>query len=172
MPEATQGGSSHRPFDCYLSIKGIKGESTDAVHKQWIEVLSFDWGVSQAAGTGGSGAKERADFTDLSISKVVDCGSPQIYSYCARGSRLSEVKLEVCTAAGDKENYFTIILREAVVASVQVSDAVETSGTTRPVEQVGFRYAKIQWEYTALSHPGARGGTMKAGWDLGSNKSL
>lgn len=33
--------------DVYLQIEGVKGESTDEQHKEWIEVLSVVWGNDQ-----------------------------------------------------------------------------------------------------------------------------
>ena len=35
-------------FDAFLKIDGIPGESTDDKHKDWIEVLSFDFGMDAA----------------------------------------------------------------------------------------------------------------------------
>jgi type VI secretion system secreted protein Hcp len=34
-------------IDAYLQIDGIKGESTDDKHKDWIEVSHVNWGVHQ-----------------------------------------------------------------------------------------------------------------------------
>ncbi|MCJ7600165.1 MAG: type VI secretion system tube protein Hcp, partial [Desulfobulbaceae bacterium] len=59
------------PADDFLKIEGIDGESTDDKHKGWIEVLSYNWGVSQmasaSASSSGGGTTQRADLQDLSI---------------------------------------------------------------------------------------------------------
>lgn len=34
-------------IDAYLQIDGIKGESMDDKHKEWIECLDIDFGVDQ-----------------------------------------------------------------------------------------------------------------------------
>jgi type VI secretion system secreted protein Hcp len=51
-------------IDVYLSIDGIKGESRDDKHKDWIECSSVHWGVMQPksaiASTGGGHTAERA----------------------------------------------------------------------------------------------------------------
>ncbi len=66
--------------DNFLKIEGIKGESTDDKHKDWIEILSYSWGVSQmasaSASTSGGGTSQRADFQDISIVKTLDSSSP------------------------------------------------------------------------------------------------
>ncbi len=50
-------------FDAFLKIDGIPGESTDDKHKDWIEILSFSHGLSQAAtgsrSSGGAATAER-----------------------------------------------------------------------------------------------------------------
>ena len=50
--------------DIFAKIGDIKGESRDAKHKDEIEVLSFSWGVTNAAstGTGGGGGAGKADL--------------------------------------------------------------------------------------------------------------
>ena len=34
-------------FDAFLKIDGIPGESADAKHKDWIDVLSYGFGIQQ-----------------------------------------------------------------------------------------------------------------------------
>lgn len=34
--------------DVYLQIEGVKGESTDDKHKDWIELVGVDWGRAAA----------------------------------------------------------------------------------------------------------------------------
>ncbi len=57
-------------FDAFLKLDGIPGESTDDKHKDWIELLSYNWGATQmgsatASSSGGAsrwmpaGASER-----------------------------------------------------------------------------------------------------------------
>ena len=43
-------------FDYFLKIDGIQGESTDAKHKDEIEVLSWSWGETQERAPGSASA--------------------------------------------------------------------------------------------------------------------
>jgi type VI protein secretion system component Hcp len=51
-------------IDVYLQIDGIKGESQDDKHKDWIEVTGVHWGIHQprsaTASTGGGHTAEPA----------------------------------------------------------------------------------------------------------------
>ncbi|OBY59026.1 type VI secretion system tube protein Hcp [Pseudomonas sp. AU12215] len=43
--------------DMYLKVDGAVGESKDANHKEWSDLISLDWGASQPGSmtTGGGG---------------------------------------------------------------------------------------------------------------------
>lgn|SRR5450830_466867 len=68
--------------DFYLQIDGIKGESADSKHVGWIECMSVNWSVHQpksaTASTGGGHTAERAELSDISITKLVDLASPSL----------------------------------------------------------------------------------------------
>src|SRR5512141_296981 len=70
-------------FDAFLKIDGVPGESSDDKHKDWIEVLSYSWGVSQpssgSASTAGGATAERANFSDFSVVKALDKASPKLF---------------------------------------------------------------------------------------------
>jgi type VI secretion system secreted protein Hcp len=168
-PDAIQ--ESERRVDTFVNIKGITGESTDLAHRDWIEVLRVTWGVRQPAGTGGAGVGtgERADFDDVVITKVVDRSSPTVYRYCAQGTHITKVRIEMCEQAGSHVNFLTFILEDVVVAGARLTGAITQAGVPRPIEDVAFRYGKIEWQYVPVSHDGERGSTVIAGYDLLSN---
>ncbi len=158
-------------FDAFLKIDGIPGESTDDKHKDWIEVLSYSWGVSQSASrsasTSGGASSERADFQDFSIVKALDKASAKIALACAQGKHLKDVTLELCRAGGDKLKYMEYKLSEAIVSS----NSVGGGGGGEPTESVTFNYGKIEWTYTQQKRAdGSGGGQVAANWDLTANK--
>ncbi|MFW6162405.1 MAG: Hcp family type VI secretion system effector [Planctomycetota bacterium] len=162
---------AEKRVDIFVKIKGIKGESTDDAHKEWLEALAMSWGVRQPAGTASQGpmARERADFDHLTISKVVDKASPMIYRYCAAGSHVDEVRIELCEQTAARVNFLTIVLNDVHVAAARITGSVTLGGVPRPIEEVAFVYSKIQWEYVPVGHDGSPGAAMTAGWDLEAN---
>jgi type VI secretion system secreted protein Hcp len=162
------------PGDVFLQIDGIKGESTDSKHKEWIEVLSYNWGVSQMASaiqsSSGGGTTQRADFQDLSIVKLMDSSSPKLFAACAQGDHIAKVILELCRAAG-KEHlpYMNYELENVVITSVSVGGG----GGGEPTESVTFNYGKIKQVYTTQKRKGGGGGgKIPAGWSLEENKPI
>jgi type VI secretion system secreted protein Hcp len=161
-------------FDTFLKISTIPGESTDEKHPQWIEVLSYSWGVSQPAtgshSSGGGRASERADFQDFSVVKTLDKGSPKLALACANGEHIGEVTLEICRATQDKQKYMSYKMSDVIVTSVRPGGSSQASETL-PLEELTFNYGKIELTYTETDHKtGKPKGDVIAQWDLTANK--
>ncbi len=160
--------------DTFLEIDGIKGESTDADHKEWIEILSFNWGVSQmASGTAsssGGGSSQRADFQDLSIVKELDSASPLINKACWGGTHIGKVVLQLNRAAGDsRQKYMEYTLTNVIISSVSIGGG----GGGVPTESVTFNYGELTTVYTKQARKGGGGaGEVPAGWSLENNKHI
>lgn len=160
-------------FDSFLKIDGLPGESTDDKHKDWIEVLSFSWGVSQpVSGSASSGGRsaERANFQDFSIVKTLDKSSPKLALFCANGTHVKDITLTLSRASGDKQKYMEYKLSDAMVSSVRPGGS-SLGGEALPLEEVSFHYGKIELTYTETDHKtGKPKGDIKTFWDLGQNK--
>ena len=157
-------------FDAFLKIEGIDGESTDDKHQKWIEILSYSHGVSQpVSGVSATGGRTggRADFADFSITKTVDNATPDLNIYCAKGTHIPKVELELCLATGDKHNFLKYTLEDVIISSVAPSGAA--GGSDKPMEAMSFAYGKIKWEYTPIDHTGKAGSTTGRTWDLEKN---
>lgn len=162
-------------FDAFIKIEGIKGESTDAGHKDQIEVLSYSFSAAQQGGaavsrTGGA-TGGRADLGDFSIVKVLDLSTPNLFKYCASGKHIPSVVLELVSADENPHTYMKYTLSDALVSSVRPGGSSNGEGT-RPLEEVSFRFSKIELEYTPFDNAGKAGAAQKAGWDLSTNKAL
>ena len=158
--------------DTFLKIEGIEGESTDDQHKKWIEILSFNHGVSQMAsasisGTGGS-SSERADFQDFSVVKILDTTSPLLALNCVKGTCIPEVKIELCRAGGDKQPYMEYKMTNVIISSVSIGGG----GGGEPTESLTFNYGKFNWNYIKVDRHGKKSGNVPAGWDLEANKAI
>jgi len=163
------------PFDAFVKLSTVPGESTDDKHKEWIEILSFSWGASQAGGGSasvtGAHAGQRVDIQDFSFVHYLDKASPKLFKACATGEHISEVTLELCKAGGEKQKYMTYKMSDAMVSSVRPGGSAK-GGDALPLEEVSVRFAKVQLEYVPIDKTGKPQGTVPAGWDLAANKAL
>lgn len=159
-------------IDVYLQIDGIKGESTDDKHKDWIECKSVSWSVEQpksaTASTGGGHTAERCEHKDIVISKLADLASPVLLQTCSAGKTIPKARFEFMRADGQGERvkYFEIeienVLIGAVTPNVEEGDILG--------EHVGFKFSKVKWKYTQQKVTGGAGGNTSGGWDLAANR--
>ena len=162
------------PFDAFLKVDGLEGESSDSKHKNEIEVLSFSWGVTQAitgtVSSSGTFTGQRADLTPLMIQKLFDKASPKAAQACAAGDHFASAVLTLCRASGDKQPYMEYKLGDILISSVQVGGAGE-GGV--PTESWSLHYSKIEMAYTQIGLDGKpKGKGAAVGWDLKANKKI
>ena len=163
-------------FDAFLKIDGIPGESKDAAHADWIEVMSYSHGVSQppsntVSSVGGAGSG-RVNMSDFSIVKHLDKSSNKIAEACCTGKHIPSVVLEICRAGGDKLRYMTYTLSDSMVSSFRAG-GTSHGGDEVPLEDVSFNFGKIEWTYTQQDRKtGAGAGNVSAGWNLVTNTKV
>jgi type VI secretion system secreted protein Hcp len=159
-------------IDVYLQIDGIKGESMDDKHKDWIECKSVKWAVTQpksaTASTGGGHTAERAEMTEIAITKLADLATPILLQTCAAGKTIPKAKLEFMRADGNGERvkYFEIQLENVLIGEVKPS----VSEGDFMQEDIGLKFSKVKYMYTQQKISGGAGGNTSGGWDLATNK--
>jgi type VI secretion system secreted protein Hcp len=159
-------------IDVYLQIDGIKGESMDDKHKDWIECTSVNWGVMQprsaTASTGGGHTAERCEHKEIELSKLADLASPILLQTCSAGKTIPKAKFEFMRADGQGERikYFEIELENVLIGKV-IPKVKEGSILT---EEIGLKFSKVKWKYTQQKVSGGAGGNTSGGWDLATNK--
>ena len=164
-------------FDAFLKLSTIPGESTDDKHVEWIEIQSFNSGVSQAAGSAGVSALGgqtggRADFSEFSVVKFIDKASPKLFLAACTGEHIPTTTLEICKAGGDKQLFLKVSMTDVVIASYRPGGSAKGAETV-PLEEIAMRFGSIKWEYTALDgKTGKPKGNVDAGWDLSKNSKM
>jgi type VI secretion system secreted protein Hcp len=151
--------------NAYLFVEGVDGPSTSKPNH--IDVLSFSWGVSQTstygAGASGKEAKAgRADFSNLTVMKVLDKTTPFLADHCASGDILKKVYILYDKPVGDgQQDYFRIFLQDALITSLQLSGSNEN-----PTESVSFAFQAIEVAYRPEKDDGTLDGALSKGYDL------
>jgi type VI secretion system secreted protein Hcp len=158
--------------DAYLSIDGIKGESTDEKHKNWIEVFNVTGSVHQpraaSVSTAGGHTNGRAELSNLSFKKLADLSSPVLKQHSAMGKTIPRAVFEFMRADGDGKPicYYKVTLENVMVSAVTFDSG--DGGTIK--EQVHLAYSKIKLEYVKQSVRGGADGSTAGGWDCAANK--
>jgi type VI secretion system Hcp family effector len=129
----------------FLKCGDIKGSSQDEKsHSDWIEVESFGYGVSNSVNATekakGNPGGEACIHSDVSMNKVIDKTSTQLYAYCSTGKVFDKAEIECCE---EEELLFKMTLTNAAIASVSVGGG--TGGV--PTESLVLSFSKIAWQY-------------------------
>ena len=161
----------------FLKIDGIVGDSTDATHKDEIDVLSWSWGVTQTGGssgpggTGGAGGGAgKAAFDDFHFVSRIGRASPTLFLASATGTHHKTASLSGVRVGGKgpSSEFLKYKLSDVVVTSDQhAGDSADF-----PVEQFSLNYSKIEISFTPQTASGAAGTAIKAGFDVKANKKI
>jgi type VI secretion system secreted protein Hcp len=157
----------------FLKFDGIDGESTQAGHDKWIEVLSFNHGLSMPMTSAHSGGAAKAQhtpvFQDFTISKYLDKTSVTLNLKCAGGVEIPKINVHVLTSAQAGEA--PVVRMEWEFEKCFLSSIAIGGGTgDMPVETVSFTFSKVKWTYHVTGEgTGTDTGNVPTGWDLEKN---
>src|SRR5690606_37667573 len=155
----------------FMKIDGANGESKDANHKNWSDIISFSWGATQPgnmASGGGLGAG-KASFNDLHVVARIDKAAPAVMKHCASGKHLSKIELSVCKAGGQQIEYTKSTVEDVLVAAVQLAAEPKSEGV---VVNHAFPAAKVKQQYREQAEQGGKGAESLVAWDIKQNKEV
>jgi len=133
----------------FLKFDGVDGESTDASHKGWIDVLSFSQGASKpsSASTGLSRRRGSALLEDFVITKKLDKSSPKLADFLLKGRIIPAVTLELVNSG--KSPYYKVVMSNVMINSFKNGG---TCGNQCPVtEEISLSFERITWTYIDAS---------------------
>lgn len=156
--------------DIFMKLGDIKGEAQDKEHKDEIEVLAWNWGMTQS-GTmhiGSGGGSGKVSVADLFFTKYADKASPAIITACTKGSHIDKAIISVRKASGDNAlRYYTITLEGVMISSWRSGGS---DGEERFVEHVSLNFKKFHIEYQPQSVTGGKeGGVIESKWNIATS---
>jgi type VI secretion system secreted protein Hcp len=154
--------------DIFAKIGDIKGESTDAKHKDEIEVLSFSWGLTNVGfpPLGAVAGPNKATFQDLSIVHNIDKASPLLMKACATGKHLKDATITHRKAGKDQQEFLIVKMNDVIITGVSHGGASGQPGS----ESVNLAFAKVHLEYRPQKPDGSLGAGVHFKYDLKANK--
>jgi len=144
--------------DYLLELDGIKGESSDAVHKDAIEIESFSWGASNPTASAGSGGGAgKVSFQDLLFTTKVSKASPQLLMACATGTPIRKATLFLRKTGGQQEageqTYLKYELENVKITSYAISGSSGASATgavtaeSLPADSIRISFTRLTISY-------------------------
>ena len=156
--------------DMFLKLATVDGESTDKNHAGEIDILAWNWGLSQSGSThlGKGGGSGKVNVQNLSVTKWIDKASPNLMMHCSSGKHIDKVTLTVRKAGGESQvEYMIINLEEVLVTSLSTGGS---GADDRLIENVTLNFAQVLVDYQPQKADGTKdGGAIKFGWNIRSN---
>src|SRR4051794_30618388 len=159
------------PGDYFLRIDGMPGESLDERHADWIDLLTFSWGVSSSVNplvTAPGPVAARSTPADFAFVARTSRASPRLFLACARGTKINNVVLEVVKPGPAQVVFLKVLLQDVRVASF--NEAPGDDGL--PLDVVRLRYVKLTNTYVPQLPDGRPGTPVVAGFDFAANTAL
>ena len=153
-----QASLSTPGFNAFLRVDGIPGESTDAAHQGWIEVLSFSWGLTKPAAV-----PTPPQVEDIVIVCTLDKSSPKLAEACCIGTQIPTVTLALRRPGGN--TYMEYKLKDVIVSSFQAGGDIKVDAV--PTEQISLNFREIESTYTMTD-----GNSVNTCWNVDSASSL
>jgi type VI secretion system secreted protein Hcp len=155
--------------DYFLKIDTIPGESTDAKHKNEIDLESWSWGETNSgthAGGGGGGAGKVA-MQDFHFTMRINKASPKLALACANGQHIKDALLTCRKAGKEQQEYLKIKFSDLLISSYQTGGS---QGDVVPIDQISFNFSKIEWTYCAQKPDGSLDAPVVHNYNLKENK--
>ena len=159
--------------DYFIKFDGIKGESTDAKHKDEIDVEAWSWGESNVGGAGhagGGAAAGKVSMQDFHFTMRFNKASISLMKACATGQHIKEATLSARKAGKEQQEYLTIKFNDVLVSSYQTGGS--EGGDNVPTDQVSFNFVKIDVEYKPQKADGSLEAGLHFKYDIKANKTF
>ena len=149
----------------YVNIDGVKGESTDAAHEGWVDLLSFSQALNKPGGgmTGQSRRRGSVVLEDIVCVKKLDKSSPKLQEAVCKGKVFRDVEIHLTTTiGGDMETYCTYELKNCRITAYNISGDADD----RPTEEISINFEQIKVIYTEYDSDGGKVGNVEYTWKL------
>lgn len=122
---------------------------------------------SATSSTSGGHTAERAEFSDVNLTKTTDLASPILTQHCAMGKTIPKLVIESMRAdGGTTVKYYEVVLENVLIAMC----ALGVSPGDVMQDQLGLKFGKVTWKYCQQKIAGGASGNTAGGWDLSTNR--
>lgn len=156
--------------DMFLKLDDVKGEAQDDKHKDEIDVLSWSWGITQAASShiGGGGGSGKANFQDIHITKYIDSASHNLLKSTATGKHFKQALLTIRKAGEKPLEYIKITMKDCLISSISCGGS---GGEDRLTENISLNFSEVEYVYTPQKADGSAGSALPFSYNIASNKT-
>lgn len=157
----------------FLKLDGIRGDSSDARHRDEIELSSYAQAFrNNAHGHGGGSGVGHVRCGDITVLKNIDRASPDLIMHVTTGRHIREGTITFTRRDGGAQggiDYYIVRLREVFIEAVEQIDPPGDGGLR---EKLSLKARVFQFTYYPIDARGGLGAPVTFGWDCVSNQRL
>jgi len=173
------------PSNYYLRIGGsnaspeVPGDAQDLSHKNWIEIESWSFSISNASdpGRGTRATKSVASFSEFSFTKLADKGSPKLFFTICNGQPIKELVFAGKKAGGalgqiqkNDYDYLIVTFENCIISSFSQSGGGD--GEVMPSEHVSFAFQTVRFQQFMIDTQGRRTPGLAFSYDTKENRKV
>ena len=154
--------------DYFLKVAGADGESKVSGHEDEIDIIAWDWGMTQS-GTmhrGGGGGAGKVNIQDISVTKYIDKATPTLIKMCCNGEHFDEAVLTARKAGKDPLEYLKIKMTKVLVSSIATGGS---DTDDRSTENVTLNFKKFEVDYVPQKEDGSGDAEVILKWNVEGN---
>lgn len=150
----------------YMKYGSINGPITTQGFSNWIELESFNFGVSRHIATAQRTKESREasepSLSEVTVTKSMDVASPKLFVEGVASDLKNEVEIKFTTTkVKTVTDYLSYKFHDVGLAHYSVSAGPEGI----PTETLVLNFTKIQMKFTSMG-PGVSGSPETVGYDL------
>lgn len=151
----------------FLEVDGVEGESVVEGFVGKIDIVSWNWGMSQPATfqTGSGGGSSKPNVQDLSLTKYLDKATTPMMQKLCKGTHFEKAKLTVRKVTGDTPlDYLVIEMRKVIMSSY--STGAGMGSDDRIMENLTLNFASFTMTYKTQGDDGVESGSVPVTYDI------
>lgn len=134
----------------YMKIDGVSGNVTAKGHEKSTELKSVATGFSRniqtKLGVGGNRESSAPNFQEMTITKLADSSSADLYQRALSGKAIPTVTINFCHTGDSLTPHATHTLTNVIISGI---DEVATSAHATPLETLELNFTQIEKKFVS-----------------------
>ena len=151
----------------FAKYDGVDGESTDANHDKWIDVLSIDWGSHKPGGgaTGQSRRRGGVIVEDMRLTMEYEKSTIKLLEKLNMGEVIPKLEIEqTANYGGSRATYLKYELTNVQVTAFDVN--ASGNDESPPTVTIANNFEEYKVTYTEYDSEGNKGGNAETTWKV------
>ena len=144
----------------FAKYDGVDGESTDANHSKWIDIIRYEWGVERSQATVGESRRRGAAVVDDFVMEFeYEKASPKLLEKCFKGEVIPKLEIELTAGfGGARATYLRYEMKNVLCTMYEVGGF---AGGSPPAVVIANNFEEIKVTYGEYDSEGGLKGNVE-----------